>query len=94
MVVLDRLKKLDKDKGTTDLVNVWKNLKGIDKVAFALQLKVNRDASFMSVTESRAQTNTTKNTMLKGYIIEAQVVAQENLHQWSYCDLQNKADAG
>ena len=59
MVVLDRLKKLDKDNGTTDHVNQWKNLKGIDNVAFALQLNVDRDASFLSVTECHAQTNTT-----------------------------------
>ena len=58
MVVLDRLRKLDKDSGTTDHVDHWKKLKGTDKVAFALQLKVDRDASFMSVTESHAQTNT------------------------------------
>jgi len=34
-------------------------------MAFALELKVGRDASFMSVTECHGQTNTTKNTMLK-----------------------------
>ena len=65
MVVLDRLKELDSDNGTTDHVNHWKNLKGTEKVAFALQLKVDRDASFMSVTESHAQTNTIMHTMLK-----------------------------
>ena len=76
MVVLDRLKKLDKDNGTTDHANHWNNLKGTDNMAFALQLKVDRDASFMSVTESHAQTNTTKNTMLKVWLTEAQVAAQ------------------
>ena len=65
MVVFDRLKKLDKDNGTTDHVNHWKNLKSIDKVALALQLKVDRDASFMIVTECPGQRNTTKHTMLK-----------------------------
>ena len=47
MVALDRLKKLDKVNGTTDHVNHWKFLKGLDKLAVALQLKVDRDASFM-----------------------------------------------
>ena len=88
--MLDRPKKLDKDNDTTDHVNHWKNLKGIDKLAFTLQLKVDRDASFMSVTESHAQTNTTSNTMLKGWLTEAQVVAQESLHQWTYCDSQQQ----
>ena len=76
MVVLGRLQKLDKDNGTTDHVNHWKHLKGADNMAFALQLKVVRDASFMSVTECHAQTNTTNNIMLKGWPTEAQVVAQ------------------
>ena len=50
--------------------------RGTDKVAFALQLKADRDASFMTATESHVQNNTTNNTMLKGWLIEAQVVAQ------------------
>ncbi len=57
--------------GTIDHVNHWKNLMGTDNVALALQLKVDRDASFMSVTERHAQTNTMKNTMLKGWLTEA-----------------------
>ena len=76
MAVLDRLKKLDKDNGTTDHVYHWQNLKGTDKVAFALQLNMDRDATYMSVTESHAQTNTTKHTMLKGWLLDAQVAAQ------------------
>ena len=65
MVVLDRLKKLDKDSGTTGHVNHWKNMSGIDNVAVALQLNVDRDANFMSVTESHAQTNTKNNNAEK-----------------------------
>ena len=64
MVVLDSLKKLDKEN-EADHVNHWKNLKSTDKVAFALQLKLDKDANCMSVAESHSQTNTTKNTMLK-----------------------------
>ena len=45
-------------------------------------------SSFLYVTESHAQTNTAKNTLLKTWLTEAQVVAQESLHQWSYCDSQ------
>ena len=81
MAVLDRLKKLDKDNGTTDHVNHWKLLKGTDRLEFAVQLKVGRDASFMSVTESHAQINSNNNTNLQGLLIEAQVVAQEGLNQ-------------
>ncbi len=89
MVALDRLKKLDKDNGTTDHVNHWKNRKGADKMASALQVKVDRDVSFMSATESHAQTNATNNTVLnKMWLIDAQVVAQENLYQWTYGDSQ------
>ena len=77
MAVLDRLNKLDKDNGATDIVNHWKLLKGIGKMAFALQFKVDRDASFMSVTGSKSQTNTMTNTMLQGWVTEAQVAAQE-----------------
>ena len=65
MAVLDKLKKLDKDNGTTDHANHWKNLQSTDKVAFAAQLKVDRGASFMSVAESHSQTNTNNNVMLK-----------------------------
>ena len=50
-----------------------------------MQLKVDREASCMSVTESHAQINIMKNTMLKGWLTEAQVVARKkNLHQWPY----------
>ena len=77
MVALDRLKNFDKDNGTTVHVDHWKNLQGTDKVAFALQLKVDREASFMSVTESHAQLNSMKSTMMKKvWLIEPQVVAQ------------------
>ena len=89
MAVLDKLQKLDKDSGT-DHVNHWQNLKSTDKVSFALQLKLDKDDNFMSVTESHAQTNTMKNAMLTGWHIEAQVFAQENIHQWSYCDSQKQ----
>ena len=58
------LETLDKDTGTTDRVNHWTLLKGTGKLAFALQLKCDKDANFMSVTESHAQTRTTNNTML------------------------------
>ena len=34
--------------------------------------------------------NTMKNTMPKWWFTEAQVVAQEHLHQWSYCDSQKQ----
>ena len=51
---------------------------------------MDKDASFMSVTECHAQTNTTNHTMLKGWLTQAQVVAQENLHQWTYCDSQKQ----
>ena len=87
---MDRLRKLDKDNGTTGLVNHWKNLNGTDNMEFALQLKVGKDANFMSVTECRAQANATHNTMLKGWLTEAQVVAQENIHQWTSCDSQKQ----
>ena len=49
---------------------------------------MDRGASFMSVTESHGQTNTTNNSMLKGWLTEAQVVAQENFLQWTDCDSQ------
>ena len=66
------------------------NLQGTDNMAFALQLKVGRDASFVSVTECHAQINTTRNTVLKAWLTEAQVVAQEHIRQWSYCDSQKQ----
>ena len=79
MAVLDKLKKQDKYTITTNHVNHWKNLQGTDKAAFAWQLKLDKDANFMSVTECHAQANTTNNTILQGWLTEAQVAAQENL---------------
>ena len=71
MAVLDRLTKLDKDNGTTDHVNRWEVLKGTDKLAFALQLKLDRDANFLSIAESHAQMHSKKGTMLQGCWLEA-----------------------
>ena len=62
MAVLDKLKKLDKANGTTDHMNHWQSLKGTDKVAFALQLKVDKDANFMTAAESHGQTQTPQTT--------------------------------
>ena len=56
MAVLDNLKELNNDNGTTDPANNWKNLLGADKVAIAFHLKVDKYASFMPVTESHGQT--------------------------------------
>ncbi len=75
MAVLDRLKKLGKANGT-DHVDNWMNLESTDKVAFALQLKVDMDANFVSVAERHAQTNITKNTMPTWWLTEAQLAPQ------------------
>jgi len=92
MVVLGRLKKLDKDNGTTDNVNYWKNQKGTDKTALALQFKVGRMPASCLSQRAMPRPTPRRTPCWKGWLTEAQVVAQENFRQWSYCDSQ-KSDA-
>ena len=83
MVVLDRLRNLGKDNGTTDHANHWKSLNGTNKVAFCLAAQCGQGGQ-LHVCHRKPCTDQQheEHHAEKAWLIEAQVDAQD-LHQWS-----------
>jgi hypothetical protein len=89
MAVMDQLKSLAKKGNTAPLEN-YKTLKPADKMEFALQLKLDREASFMSVTENHSmETSITQNSS-KGWLTNAQIARDLGLINYTTCELQAK----
>jgi hypothetical protein len=80
MAVLDKLKQLAKKQpnGEKQLMH-YKTLKGQEKLDFAVQLKVDRDAAFMTVKESHKMENSKTQQAVEGWIIEPLVAQHEGI---------------
>ena len=71
MAVLDRLKPLAKKQPNgEDTLKHYKGLEGQEKLDFALQLKVDRDAAFVTVRESHKMENSKTQQAVEGWITE------------------------
>ena len=87
MAVMGQLKSLAK-RGNTAPLDHYRNLKGQEKIDFAVQLKVDREAAFMKVVESHSLETSVNNQWVKGWITEAQVAKEEGLFNYSTCQEQ------
>jgi hypothetical protein len=87
MAVMDHLKHLQK-AGNSKPLEHYKNLKGQAKMEFALSLKVDRDASFMTVTENHSLEVSNTNSTVCGWLSEAQVAQELGLINYTTCTIQ------
>ena len=65
MAVMDHLRSLAK-KGNPTPLDHYRNLKGQEKIDFAVQLKVDREAAFMKVVESHSLETSVNNQLGQG----------------------------
>ena len=86
--VMDQLKSLAKC-GKPQALATYKGLKGTqEKLQFALQLKVDREAAFLSVKENHAVETSTRDSFVRGWLTEAQVARELGLINYNFCDSQ------
>ena len=84
MAAMDHLRSLAK-KGSPTPLDHYRNLKGQEKIDFAVQLKVDKEATSMKVVESHSLETSVSNQWVKGWITEAQVAKEEGLFNYSTC---------
>ena len=87
--VSDHLKSLAKN-GNTQALAKYKTLKGQDKIDFAVQLKVDREASFCTTKEIHSLKTQVDNTWINGWLTDAQVAKEEGLYNYTTCDSQKE----
>jgi hypothetical protein len=87
MAVMDQLKHLKKN-GNSQAMEHYKGLKGQAKVEFALSLKVDREASFMTVQENHSLEISNTNSYVSGWLSEAQVAQEMGLINYTTCTIQ------
>ena len=87
MAVIDQLKHLKKN-GDPKPLDHYKTLKGQAKLDFALSLKVDREASFMTVTENHSLEISNTNSQVCGWLSEAQVAQELGLVNYTTCTIQ------
>jgi hypothetical protein len=82
--VMDHLKSLAKC-GKPQALATYKGLKGTqEKLQFALQLKVDREAAFLSVKENHAVETSTRDSFVRGWLTEAQVARELGLINYNF----------
>ena len=87
MAVMDHLKHLHK-QGKTQPLETYKTLKGQAKLDFAMQLKLDRDASFMTVTEKHSLEMSNSQSTVNGWLSEAQVAQEYGPINDTTCNIQ------
>lgn len=87
MAVMDHLKSLAK-QGKSKPLDTYKTLKGQAKVDFAMQLKLDREASFMTVTENHSMEISNTKSTVTGWLSEAQVAHELGLLNFTTCTIQ------
>jgi hypothetical protein len=89
MAVMDQLKHLKKE-GNPKPLDHYKTLKGMAKIDFALSLKVDRAAAFMTVTENHSLEISNTNSSVTGWLSEAQVAQELGLINYTTCTIQGE----
>ena len=87
MAVMDHLKHLAKN-GNSMPLETYKNLKGTQKVEFAMQLKLDREAGFLTVTENHSLEISNTQMSVNGWLTEAQVAQELGLINFTTCPVQ------
>jgi hypothetical protein len=90
VAVKDRLKAMNKAGNPEPLKKYTSLSTQHERQAFALQLKLDRDASFLTVCESHSVENYSSSGWLQGWLTEAQVAHQEALFNYTTCDDQKQ----
>ena len=87
MAVMDQLKALARH-GNSQPLDTYKSLKGQQKLDFAMQLKIDREASFMTVTENHSMEISNTQSSVSGWLSEAQVAQEVGLINFTTCTIQ------
>ena len=90
VAVKDRVKALAK-AGNTEVLKKYNSLNSAhERHTFAMQLKLDRDASFLTVLESHSMENSSSSGWVQGWLSDAQVAHQEALNNFTTCADQKK----
>ena len=90
VAVKDRVKALAK-AGNTEVLKKYNSLNSAhERHSFAMQLKLDRDASFLTVVESHSMENSSSSGWVQGWLSDAQVAHQEALNNFTTCADQKK----
>jgi hypothetical protein len=90
VAVKDRCKALNKAGYPEPLKKYNSITNQQERHSFALQLKLDRDASFLTVCESHSIENSSSSGWVQGWLTEAQVAHQEALLNYTTCDDQKQ----
>ena len=82
MAVTDHLKSLAK-KGNQGPLDHYKTLKGPEKIDFALQLKVDREAAFLTCKETHSLETVQESHWITGWVTDALVAKEEGLFNYN-----------
>ena len=90
VAVKDRLKAMNKAGNPEPLKKHNSLTTQQERHTFALQLKLDRDASFLTVCESHSVENSSSSGWVQGWLTDAQVAHQEALFNYTTCDDQKQ----
>jgi hypothetical protein len=90
VAVKDRLKAMNKAGNPEPLKKYTSLTTQQERQSFALQLKLDRDASFLTVLESHSVENSSSSGWVQGWLTDAQVAHQEALLNYTTCEDQKQ----
>jgi hypothetical protein len=82
MAVLGRLKTMEKN-GNTEPLRLYKSLHGEEKLQFALQLKMDRTAAFLSCQEYKKAETIATDEVKDGWLTEAMIANMQGLTNYT-----------
>jgi hypothetical protein len=82
MAVLGRLKTMEKN-GITEPLKIYKTLHGEEKLQFALQLKMDRTAAFLSCQEYKKAETIATDEVKDGWLTEAMIASMQGLSNYT-----------
>ena len=82
MAVLGRLKTMEKN-GNAEPLRIYKNLHGEEKLQFALHLKIDRTAAFLSCQEYKKAETIATDEVKDGWLTEAMLANMQGLTNYT-----------